>query len=550
MDLDAVLKFKPDEVVGLKRPAEDAGDSDRAAKRAAPDHELTDTERMERLMDDAAEVENFDGQVLKRVTKTLRRCIKKNSEMRSKFPDDPRKFMESEVDVDEAINNTMALASTPELYEDFVALGGVEMLTGLLSHENSDIALAVIALVYDMTDIDESYDDSGVLDGFIEQLMKGELLSVLVANLNRFDEKVKEDADGIHKLMGILENLVEVQPIVTVRIIKTTKIIEWLLERILVKEMDANKLYASELLSIFIQDIEEGQKMIMECNGMDAMLRAVSRYKKRDPRSNEEGEMAENLFSCICTLLMNPSHLDMFLNVEGVGLMVIMIKGKMNARCSALKVLNFALSNTESTKLCEQFVDTLGLKTIFPCFMKSPSAKYLKGCGTTARSYEENACSIVAALFDHLDKTGTNHDRLLNKFVENDYAKMERLYEFHTKYNEELARTDEVIKKETMQLMVEGDEVDDEMENEFYMRRLQSGLFTLHLVDTVIAHTIVSDLSGARERLELLLRQSGQGYESIVAVLQDKLDNGGADPHGVIQKFIDDTSADTAGSSA
>ena len=31
---------------------------------------------------------------------------------------------------------------------------------------------------------------------------QGELLSVLVANLNRFDEKVKEDADGIHKLMG------------------------------------------------------------------------------------------------------------------------------------------------------------------------------------------------------------------------------------------------------------------------------------------------------------------------------------------------------------
>lgn len=45
--------------------------------------------------------------------------------------------MESELEVDGAVKNLLVLATTPELYVEFVQLRGVDLIISLLSHENT-----------------------------------------------------------------------------------------------------------------------------------------------------------------------------------------------------------------------------------------------------------------------------------------------------------------------------------------------------------------------------------------------------------------------------
>lgn len=43
------------------------------------------------------------------------------------------------------------------------------------------------------------------------------------------------------------------------------------------------------------------------------------------------------------------------------------------SRFSAVKVLNHAMSGQEGSDNCHKFVDILGLRSIFPLFMKTPT---------------------------------------------------------------------------------------------------------------------------------------------------------------------------------
>ena len=86
--------------------------------------------------------------------------------------------------------------TVPDLYALLVELHGVSSLLELLSHQNTDISVAVVDLLQEMTDVDilhESLDGAEVL---IEALRKQQASALLVQNLDRLDETVKEEADG------------------------------------------------------------------------------------------------------------------------------------------------------------------------------------------------------------------------------------------------------------------------------------------------------------------------------------------------------------------
>ena len=74
--------------------------------------------------------------------------------MRMKYADAPDKFMASEVDLDEEVKRLLAVTGSPALYREFVTLGAVPSLLGLLSHENTDIAADVLDLFQQLTDAD------------------------------------------------------------------------------------------------------------------------------------------------------------------------------------------------------------------------------------------------------------------------------------------------------------------------------------------------------------------------------------------------------------
>ena len=54
-------------------------------------------------------------------------------------------------------------------------------------------------------------------------------------------------------------------------------------------------------------------------------------------------------------------------------------KERKMSRNSALKVIDHALSGKEGIENCEKFVEILGLRTLFPLFMKTPKRNKKSG---------------------------------------------------------------------------------------------------------------------------------------------------------------------------
>ena len=91
---------------------------------------------------------------------------KENLEMRTRYADQPEKFMESELDLDEEVKKLMAIAGSPELYPDFVRTNTVETLLSLLTHQNTDIVADVIGVFEDLTDADVIEDSVSTFTAF------------------------------------------------------------------------------------------------------------------------------------------------------------------------------------------------------------------------------------------------------------------------------------------------------------------------------------------------------------------------------------------------
>ena len=66
-------------------------------------------------------------------------------ELRLKFSDQPERFLDSEVDLDEQLKSLTQVAGSPELYPILSESDGcIPTLLACLSHENCDIAMDAV----------------------------------------------------------------------------------------------------------------------------------------------------------------------------------------------------------------------------------------------------------------------------------------------------------------------------------------------------------------------------------------------------------------------
>ncbi len=347
-----------------------------------------------------------------------------------------------------------------------------------------------------------------------------QVIAVLVQTLERLDEKVREDADGVYNSLAVVENMSEFKNAEVSAAAGEQGLLAWLLKRLRTRQYDNNKLYASEILAILLQGNETNQRLLGEKDGIDILLQALAYYKRRDPSSPDEVEMMENLFDCLCSALMFTPNRSKFLRGEGLQLMILMLKEKKLSRKSALKVLNHAMCNAEGVDNCMKFVEVYGLRSLFPAFMKSP--KQSRKVGSGEREHEEHVCSVIASLFRNVH--GTARDRLISKFLESDHEKVDRLMELHFKNLRRVRKTDEVIRREK-QLTAAVDTPESEMET--YLRRLDAGLFTLQLVDYILVELNLCEIPSIRARISTLLNQHGDTLHSVRQVLTEYLENMG-----------------------
>jgi beta-catenin-like protein 1 len=123
---------------------------------------------------------------------------------------------------------------------------------------------------------------------------------------------------------------------------------------------------------VFLVDVfTANRKKLGELGGIDDLLQLLAAYKRKDPKDDDEIELVENLFDGLCSALAEKENKHLFLEGEGIELMVIMIKEKKMARIRAVKVLNYAMSTKAGTANCLRFVEIMGLKTLFSIFSRN-----------------------------------------------------------------------------------------------------------------------------------------------------------------------------------
>lgn len=509
------------------------------------------------------QVKELDATQLRNLVFRFEKAVNKNVEMRVKYPDQPEKFMDSEIALDEALASLHALSSVPGLYNSFVSLNAVQSVMSLMAHENTDIPIGVVSffnevvdaeVIQEYEDEDEEDDDIDADDdsrkrkgpvGLVMALIECNGISTLVNNLKRMDEiQSEEDAKCVFNTLSIFENIAEVYPEAVLTIMRDSSLLSFLFARMKKEGQDANKLYASEILSIYLQaGGSEMRKVVGKGNGVKKMIKLIAKYRRINPSTNEEIEYVENLFHSLCLSLKDDAdNKARFNKAEGISLMITMIRKKMYVADSALKTIDFALQ--DSAPNCTKFVNVSGLKTLFAVFVGRVKTKKKKQKHGELNAVEEHVVSILVQLFSAL--SDVQYLRVLRKFQENDFEKIERLVELHEKYLDK----SEIAERSWLKLNGKskhanqnsnsnsnsngnengkGKEKESEGENGLteddkdmlYFHKIDNGLCTLQLIDIIIAFVSTSGEPTIQNRLVQLLNQRDSSIDDIKDVLQE-----------------------------
>lgn len=198
-----------------------------------------------------------------------------------KYVDQPDKFMESEVELHEQLCALYSVAASPELYPILVDLNAVSSVLGMIAHENTDISLAAVGLIQELTDPELFTDGEEEATVLIDAFLKAQGLELVVQNISRLDEANEDDAQGVYNSLAVIENLVEIRPDIAILVCEKTNILQFLLLRLKEKAFDANKFYCAEILSILTQADVLNQRRLCsmpDMDGMDTLLQVCGHH--------------------------------------------------------------------------------------------------------------------------------------------------------------------------------------------------------------------------------------------------------------------------------
>ncbi|XDG04718.1 hypothetical protein ABKA04_004333 [Annulohypoxylon sp. FPYF3050] len=453
----------------------------------------------------------FDGAWLRKTAINFEKCINKNAELRAKYENDPAKFAESENSLDQEIRSLSILSEHPELYTLFVNLGSVSSLVSLLAHENTDIAIDAVEVINELTD-EEVAADEEQWGALVDALLQDDLLGLLISNFERFDEREEADQKGAYYALGIIENLCGGITAKKEKISENDKLLKWLLRRIQAKEpkISQNKQYAAEILAILMQDSPLIRRKLASLDAMDTLLQLSSAYRRRDPeKGGYEEEYMENLFEALTSLADEPEGKAKFVEADGPELCLLMMKDGNKSKASALRLLTHAVggSGAAGAEVCQKVVRDGGLKTLFTMFMKKKNDRITM----------ELLISIFGSMLRLLPADSDERIRALAKFVEKDYEKTTKLLRIRRDY---VARMNEVEREiEEEKRTLDGDWF---KEDEWFLRRLDAGLFCLQTIDVILAWLIAED-DGAKKTIRKLLADQDETFDVIRRTLEEQI---------------------------
>ncbi|XP_051981153.1 beta-catenin-like protein 1, partial [Xyrauchen texanus] len=131
---------------------------------------------------------------------------------------------------------------------------------------------------------------------------------------------------------------------------------------------------------------------------------------------------------------------------------------------------------------------------------------------------QKHICSIIASMLRNLK--AQQRGRLLSKFTENDCEKVDRLMELHFKYLDAVQLADKRIEGEKHDLVRRGEIIDDVMDDEFYLRRLDAGLFVLQLICYIMVEICNAGISQLQQRVHQILNIRGGSVKVVRHIMR------------------------------
>ena len=119
--------------------------------------------------------------------------------------------------------------------------------------------------------------------------------------------------------------------------------------------------------------------------------------------------------------------------------------------------------------------------------------KAVAGAETSEFEDEEHLLGILVSLFTNLASETKPRIRLIAKFIENSYEKVERLLEMREGAEGRLRAADADIAREKREIAELGEEIDEDMEGEWFLRRSEAGGGALGNADYVLAWVCMED---------------------------------------------------------
>ncbi|KAJ5073945.1 beta-catenin-like protein [Anaeramoeba ignava] len=464
---------------------------------------------------------NLDSKFLKETLINLKKKWEYNQQQRIKFVEDPEKFMESESDLNTTIHELKLFAANPSMYEDILSFPNfIETVQNLISHENNDISQSILEALNEFIeeDADIEEDKENYTTKFAVTLLQNGILEIVVDNMFRLknqnnDSSFDSENKSIFVSFNMIENFLEMDEKVTEFFNKKPEFFTFILDisQNAAQNFNANMEYASEILAILVQSNEKNQEILGKAENLDKLMHIINSFKAIKTTGDLD-EFVQNIFDSLCSCLMNTKIQDQFRNLEGIELLLIMIK-KNKQQFPSLKALDFAIMNNPES--CKYFIEkALGLKIIFSLLMRQKlkskkNAKKSKEKKENERKFDEFIFSILLSLMNQ--SAELNYARVVNKFIEKNHEKTEKMLDIFQKWNKKLIKGMILIQNEEDQNKIKKDLLDEiteeEKEYEKYTQKLNFGLLILQSISVIVLKLFVFSENSKIKILEILNRK-------------------------------------------
>jgi beta-catenin-like protein 1 len=477
--------------------------------------------------------------------------------------------MESELALHDQLEALSAVAANVQLYQHIVEHSTlVDTLTQLLGHENDDIAAIVVSIYLEWLDPTLLSDDPDLTSavGTLASRVLMEAWETIVSDFGRFqatdDSNSSTSQDnmlkGIENSLSLMENLLDLDLMIPEGIVKQgsdsnhsaaafmvkeTKIVSWLVEQVekegVTVEFQGRCL---ELVSLLAQreDVHtilpdwsklpmypaasdksqeppfKKSKQPTTLDAIECMLQVIGRFRKTQPENESQTDLLENaciaLSACITFSKIN---LNVFLDGQGIELVVRCLKERVHSGVSTLKLLDFVGHDTVHKQACERLVAAGGLKFLFPLFLGTRIPKPAPSYGNAAKvkrewlnAVETQVIRIFYCLSRHLDDNSADDakSRFLAKFAQ-DETKCDRLVELLLHYDEKCRKAEYQFYRSDVEEVVHDEET---IQLAALDAKLKGGGDLFHRLGALAAYLSVHS-KRCHERIleQLRLQQSG-----------------------------------------